>query len=318
MPDAPPRDRVLVVDDDLDIARYVELNLSLEGFEVHVANEGHSAVEKALTLRPDAILLDVMMPGLDGYEVCRRLRSNARTSHAAIIMLTAKALSADTVLGLTSGADDYIAKPFEPPELVARVRAALRRAKQLRDLSPLTGLPGNSEIVRQVEQLIAEHEPFALAYADLDEFKGYNDRYGFVRGDTAIRATAEVLMDAVTRIAGDICFLGHIGGDDFALIVEPGVAEELCALAIKGFDAMAPSLYDPPDAATGYIEVEDRHNVVHRIGIMTISIGVATTAHRDIRTPSEASAIATEMKMAAKHERRSAYRIDQRQTPGLG
>jgi diguanylate cyclase (GGDEF)-like protein len=309
---AAARDIVLVVDDDLDIARYVELNLSLEGFTVHVANEGHTAVEKALALRPDAVLLDVMMPGLDGYEVCRRLRSNARTSHAAIIMLTAKALSADTVLGLTSGADDYISKPFEPPELVARVRAALRRAKQLRDLSPLTGLPGNSEIVRQVEQLIADRCDFALAYADLDEFKGYNDRYGFVRGDAAIRATAEVLMDAITRFPGDVCFLGHIGGDDFALIVEPSVSEELCRIAIKGFDAMAPSLYDADDAEHGYIEVEDRRSLRHRVGIMTISIGVATTAVRPIQSPSEASAIATEMKLAAKQERRSAYRIDQR------
>src|SRR5687768_18368927 len=92
---------VLVVDDDFDIARYVELNLSLEGFTVHVAHDGQEAVAKAHALRPDAVLLDVMMPGLDGYEVCRRLRSNARTSHCAIIMLTAKSLSADTVLGLT-------------------------------------------------------------------------------------------------------------------------------------------------------------------------------------------------------------------------
>jgi diguanylate cyclase (GGDEF)-like protein len=305
-------DNILVVDDDLDIARYVELNLSLEGFTVHVAHDGTEAVQKALALRPDAVLLDVMMPGLDGYEVCRRLRSNARTSHSAIIMLTAKALSADTVVGLTSGADDYISKPFDPPELVARVRAALRRAKQLRDLSPLTGLPGNSEIVRQVDQLLADHTPFALAYADLDEFKGYNDRYGFVRGDDAIRATADVLMDVITRFPGDVCFLGHIGGDDFALLVCPDDAEELSKSIITDFDAMAPTLYEAEDAARGYIEIEDRRSHRRRVGVMTISVGVSTTAHRDLESSSQASAIATEMKMAAKQERQSAYRIDQR------
>ena len=181
-------------------SRYVELNLTLEGFDVAVANDGREAVARAIELRPDAILLDVMMPGLDGYEVCRRLRHNARTSHCAIIMLTAKSLSADTVLGLTSGADDYISKPFDPPELVARVRAALRRARQLRDISPLTGLPGNSEITRHVEQLIAvEEQNFALIHADVDRFKAFNDRYGFHRGDEAIRATADVLSEVVNR-----------------------------------------------------------------------------------------------------------------------
>ena len=303
---------VLVVDDDFDIARYVELNLSLEGFTVHVAHDGQEAVAKAQKLRPDAVLLDVMMPGLDGYEVCRRLRSNARTSHCAIIMLTAKSLSADTVLGLTAGADDYISKPFDPPELVARVRAALRRARQLRDISPLTGLPGNSEITRQVERLVAERRPFALIHADLDHFKAYNDRYGFLRGDQAIKATADVLESVLERCHDDTCFLGHVGGDDFVLLTSPESAETLAEQVIADFDAMAPSLYDPEDAARGWIEIEDRRNNRRTVEIMTISLGIATTLHRPLLTVAEASAIATEMKMVAKEDVRSAYRVDQR------
>lgn len=303
---------VLVVDDDFDIARYVELNLSLEGFTVHVAHDGQEAVAKAQKLRPDAVLLDVMMPGLDGYEVCRRLRSNARTSHCAIIMLTAKSLSADTVLGLTAGADDYISKPFDPPELVARVRAALRRARQLRDISPLTALPGNSEITRQVERLVGEGQPFALIHADLDHFKAYNDRYGFLRGDEAIKATADVLESVLGRCEDDTCFLGHVGGDDFVLLTSPESAEALAAQVIADFDAMAPSLYDPEDAARGWIEIEDRRNNRRTVEIMTISLGIATTQHRPLLTVAEASAIATEMKMVAKEDVRSAYRIDQR------
>ncbi len=305
---------VLVVDDDFDIARYVELNLSLEGFKVHVAHDGEEAVTAARELRPDAVLLDVMMPGLDGYEVCRRLRSNARTSHCAIIMLTAKSLSADTVLGLTAGADDYISKPFDPPELVARVRAALRRAKQLRDVSPLTGLPGNSEITRQIEQLVAAGHPFGLIHADLYHFKAYNDRYGFLRGDTAIRATADVLNEVLTRHAGDQCFLGHIGGDDFVLLTAPEQAEEFAREVTTAFDAMAPSLYDPEDAARGFIEIEDRRNNRQTVQIMTISLGVVTTEFRPGLGVAEASALATEMKRAAKDDDASAYRIDQRRT----
>ncbi|HVF31614.1 MAG TPA: response regulator [Acidimicrobiales bacterium] len=303
---------VLVVDDDFDIARYVELNLSLEGFVVHVAHDGQEAVAKAHALRPDAVLLDVMMPGLDGYEVCSRLRSSARTSHCAIIMLTAKSLSADTVLGLTAGADDYISKPFDPPELVARVRAALRRARQLRDVSPLTGLPGNSEIQRQLERLVADRQPFALIHADLDHFKAFNDRYGFLRGDAAIRATADTLSAVLTSEDRDRCFLGHVGGDDFVLITPADQAGACAQEVIEAFDAMAPSLYDPEDATRGWIEVEDRRKNRRMIEIMTISLGVATTGCRPLLTVAEASAIATEMKMAAKGDVRSAYRIDQR------
>jgi len=305
---------VLVVDDDFDIARYVELNLSLEGFTVHVAHDGQEAVAKAKALRPDAVLLDVMMPGLDGYEVCRRLRSNARTSHCAIIMLTAKSLSADTVLGLTSGADDYISKPFDPPELVARVRAALRRARQLRDVSPLTGLPGNSEISRQLERLVAAGEPFALIHADLDHFKAYNDRYGFLRGDSAIQATADVLSEVIARYEEETNFLGHVGGDDFVIITTPESVDALAADVLRAFDAMAPSLYDPEDAARGWIEVEDRRNNRRTVEIMTISLGAATTANRPLLTVAEASTVATEMKRVAKEDVRSAYRIDQRRS----
>jgi diguanylate cyclase (GGDEF)-like protein len=203
---------------------------------------------------------------------------------------------------------------FDPPELVARVRAALRRARQLRDVSPLTGLPGNSEITRQVERLVRDHQPFALIHADLDHFKSYNDRYGFLRGDAAIKATAEVLEEALDGYEGETCFLGHVGGDDFVLLTEPDVAEDLARSIISRFDAMAPSLYDADDAARGWIEIDDRRNNRRQVEIMTISLGIATTQHRPLLTSAEAATIATEMKMAAKVEPESAYRIDQRRS----
>src|SRR5712691_6266036 len=141
---------ILVVDDDPDIARFVEVNLRSAGYEVAVAGDGEEALEKAGELRPDLVLLDVMMPRIDGFEVATRLRKNPQTANTSIIMLTAKALSADKVTGLQSGADDYIIKPFDPIELLARVKGTLRRAKEMRNLSPLTGLPGNIRIQDEV------------------------------------------------------------------------------------------------------------------------------------------------------------------------
>src|SRR3989442_5068047 len=212
---------VRVVDDDPDVARFVEVNLRSAGYEVTVASDGVEAVERALELRPDLILLDVMMPRLDGFEVAQRLRRDPRTSSSSIIMLTAKALSADKVLGLSSGADDYIIKPFDPVELLARVKGTLRRAREMRALSPLTGLPGNIRIQEEIRRLVAEGTKFALLYADLDHFKAYNDHYGFVRGDRAIQSLALLCTEVVHELVGPEGFVGHVGGGDLLLIVPP-------------------------------------------------------------------------------------------------
>ncbi|HET9672207.1 MAG TPA: response regulator, partial [Actinomycetota bacterium] len=199
---------ILVVDDDPDIARFVEVNLRSAGYDVSVAGDGQEALDRAADLRPDLVLLDVMMPRLDGFEVAQRLRKNPQTANTSIIMLTAKALSSDKVTGLQSGADDYIIKPFDPIELLARVKGTLRRAKEMRNLSPLTGLPGNIRIQEEIERQVREHRPFAVLYLDLDNFKTYNDKYGFVRGDRLIQGTARMLQDAM--MAHDVDgFVGH-------------------------------------------------------------------------------------------------------------
>src|SRR5213593_5010433 len=223
---------VLVVDDDPDVARFVEVNLRSAGYEVTVASNGEEGLTKAVELRPDLVLLDVMMPKLDGFEVAQRLRRDPRTSSSSIIMLTAKALSSDKVLGLSSGADDYIIKPFDPVELLARVKGTLRRAREMRALSPLTGLPGNIRIQEEIRRLVGEDQPFAVLYCDLDYFKAYNDNYGFVRGDRAIQTLARLVTETVHEMVGPAGFVGHVGGDDFIMITPAEVAEkaaeELC------------------------------------------------------------------------------------------
>jgi diguanylate cyclase (GGDEF)-like protein len=308
-------ERLLIVDDDRDICRYVEVNLTLEGYDVEVEHDGAAAVATALRLQPDLVLLDVMMPGLDGYEVCRRLRADPRTANTSVIMLTAKTLSADKVMGLTAGADDYIAKPFDPPELVARVSSVLRRNRQMRELSPLTGMPGNFQISYELDRLVNDPvAQWAVIYADLDNFKAYNDTYGFLRGDEAIKATARLLTQVLARHDTNPQFAGHIGGDDFVLVVGADQVEDIARDIVASFDDLAPTLYDEADAAAGFIEVKDRQGTMHRFPLMTISLGVATTVHRRIASQWEASAIATEMKLLAKRAPGSAYELDRRRT----
>src|ERR671933_102503 len=249
---------ILVVDDDPDVARFVEVNLRSAGYDVTVASNGEEALKRAAEMRPDLVLLDVMMPKLDGFEVAQRLRRDPRTSSSSIIMLTAKALSSDKVLGLSSGADDYIIKPFDPVELLARVKGTLRRAREMRALSPLTGLPGNIRVQEEIRRRVAESEPFSLLYADLDHFKAYNDHYGFVRGDRAIQGLARLINDVVHEMAGPEGFVGHVGGDDFLVIVNPEHAEEAAERMCTRFDKLVPDLYDPTDLQRGSIEIKDR------------------------------------------------------------
>jgi diguanylate cyclase (GGDEF)-like protein len=227
-------------------------------------------------------------------------------------MLTAKALTADKVLGITTGADDYIIKPFDPVELVARVKGTLRRAREMRAVSPLTGLPGNASIQDELQTRIGDGKPFALLYADLDNFKAYNDHYGFLRGDDALRAAGRCIQEIALEIGGTGVFVGHLGGDDFVLVGPVEVAEALCRAIIDRCREQITALYDPDDRARGYIEVENRQGQLERFPLLSISIGVATTERRSFTHPGQAVAVATELKEFAKRTAGSNYVIDRR------
>jgi len=306
------KERVLVVDDDPDIVQFVRMNLELEGFEAATAENGKIALEMAKAQPPDLVLLDVMMPEMDGLTVLRHMRNSPATANIPVIILTAKALAEDRVKGLDLGADDYVTKPFDLDELMARVKTVLRRAQQMRDLSPLTGLPGNFRIASELEGSVRSGEPFAVVHADLDNFKAFNDHYGFMRGDSVIKFSASVLL-AAAEACGDIdAFVGHVGGDDFVAVLDPNCAEAFCKAVVTAYDDGILDFYDTADALQGYIEVVDRRGERHAFPISSISLGVATNLRRQITSEWEASAVASEMKEHAKRETGSCYQIDRR------
>jgi diguanylate cyclase (GGDEF)-like protein len=305
-------ERVLVADDDPDILTVVKVNFELDGFEVDTAVDGEDALHKAASNPPSVIVLDIMMPRMDGLTALHRLRSQATTANIPIILLTARGLPEDRVRGLELGADDYITKPFDIVELAARVRAVLRRTQAARDLSPLTGLPGNFKITAEIEACIKEGREFALVHGDLDNFKAFNDHYGFMRGDEVIRFCARCFTDAASTLGIGDAFVGHIGGDDFLAIIPPDMAEPFCKEIVERFDDGILDLYDTADALRGYIEVIDRRGERYAFPVVSLSLGVASTEVRDIASQWEASAIAVEMKEFAKKQPGSTYRIDRR------
>jgi diguanylate cyclase (GGDEF)-like protein len=309
---APGGGSILVVDDDPFIARLLEIELRAAGYDVRVANDGQQALELAREDCPELVLADVMMPNMDGFEMTRRLRQDSRTASVSVIMLTARGLSADKLEGFAVGADDYIVKPFDTPELLARIRGVLRRTKEMRQQSPLTGLPGNIRIEDEIEERVSSGVPFAILYADLDHFKAFNDHYGFMRGDEVIQFTAGLILELAHEAGGASAFVGHVGGDDFVILCDANEAETVAELLVRRFDEAVPGLYEPEDRARGHIEVTNRRGEVQDFPFLSISVGIATTARRKFQHFAEAVAIATEMKAFTKSKEGSSWAVDRR------
>jgi CheY-like chemotaxis protein len=303
--------RILIVDDDQDIARILRFRLERKGFDCVLAGNGLEALEMLDTNHPDLVLLDVMMPKMDGFTACREIRRRNAWARIPVIMLTAKGDTSDKVNGISEGADDYVVKPFEFDELLARIQMILRRTLENMSANPLTGLPGNHVISRQIEASIASGTPFAACYADLDHFKAYNDEYGFEAGDQVIKRVAELLVGVVREYASS-AFVGHIGGDDFFFLAGLDFYEICCRELIQRFDACIPSYYKTEHRERGYIESVNRQGEKMRFPIMTISVGVVTNANRLFTDAMQVSNLAAEMKKYAKGVEGSVFRVDRR------
>jgi diguanylate cyclase (GGDEF)-like protein len=304
--------RILIADDEPNVRQLLELVLRGQGYEVTLATNGAQLVRMAQERVPDLVLVDLMMPQLDGYEAIRQLRNDTRTAHLPMLILTAKSALDDVVIGFETGADDYITKPFNIPELLARIKGQLRRADQPPVRNPLTGLAGNTLLTEELKYRLKLGEPFAYLYADLDNFKAFNDTYGPARGDRVITLMADVLTEVMRNHGGSGDFIGHVGGDDFAILTTPDVLDTLCQNILNIFDQRVRQLYDPEDLERGYLQGSDRQGVPRRFPIISISIGVATNRHRTFADYEELSRVAAEMKQFAKQEPGSFYAVDVR------
>lgn len=306
------RGRVLVVAPDDSSAVPLQDLLAVEGHDVRRAATGAEAITLATHFRPEVVVLPVSLPDMSGLVVCRALRANQRTADARILVLGSAGSAAALVEGLESGGDDYLDTGVDVVELIVRVRAALRRDRSLRESSPLTGMPGNARITSMVRRCIDERTPFALVHADLRNFKAYNDRYGFARGDEALLVLAQVLTEVGSALGGSPRLFGHLGGDDFALVCPPHIVAVLCDEIVERFDGAVRQLYDDADWERGSIEVTNRQGERCSFPPLTVALGVATSTRRSFVSTAEAAAVATEMKQLAKLASASAWRIDQR------
>ena len=303
---------ILAVDDSALMLKALSDILENEGYEVITARNGIEGIKKVNELRPNLVLLDVVMPEMDGFEVCRILRDDVSNNLIPIIMLTSQSDESDRLEGLELGADDYITKPYNEREVVIRVRNTLKRIDRNRNANPLTGLPGNIEIQTEINRRISNNMMFAALYPDLDNFKAYNDVYGFANGDKAIVMTAKFLLDAVKMRGTNHDFIGHVGGDDYVIITEVNKVDAICREIIKKFDENVLSLYNDKDKKLGYIQATNREGVATKFPLMSISIGVASNEKRPFYNHIQVAEAAAEVKKKAKGISGSAYAVDNR------
>ena len=302
--------RILVVDDDESVRAVVVDALREAGFDAVHARDGFEAIRIARDRAPDLVVLDVTMPFISGDDVYQVLRSEHATRYVPIIFLTGQGSTREKARRLLAGADDYITKPFDVDELVARVSAVLRRSNELRALNPLSGLPGNSDITREITQRLATDDTACL-YIDVDNFKAFNDHYGFARGDDLIVQLGKLLLECVGALR-EATFVGHVGGDDFVVLVPEKAAEDVARDIVRCFDERVRNVYDPVDRERGYIVRVDRQGVERQLPVMTVSIGIVPVSSARFADAVAVSRAAAEVKEIAKRRDASSWALDRR------
>jgi diguanylate cyclase (GGDEF)-like protein len=296
MHEAPNTGYILVVEDDVNLRTMLQLQLERAGYRVRTAESGEEGLRAISEEMPDLVLLDVIMPGMDGYEVCRRIKGDMTTASIPVIMLTSRADHEDKIRGLGGGANDYVTKPYEIGELLARVRNILQWSRLQRDANPLTGLPGNVAIENELRARLASRQQFVFMYIDIDNFKSFNDFYSFRRGDDAIRLLASILQGAASLEGSGDDFVGHVGGDDFVMIVDASCAKVIAEAIVREFDEKIPKLYNAEHRESGYIETKDRQGNLLQFPIMTVTVAAVSNRSKAVAHVGQISRAATELK----------------------
>ena len=265
----------------------------------------------ALRSRPRLAIIDARTHPVAGLKGCQRLKADSFTGIVPALVLvrddrTSFAAAFDVL------ADEVIREGTDVAEVSLRVEALLRRSDRDTYVHPSTRLPGGREIETEIARRLEGNLQFAACYADLDHFKEYNDRYSYYDGDRVIRILSKILHDVVKGTVSERGFVGHIGGDDFLFVIPVEAVQEVCSEVVSVFDAIVPYQYSEQDRRAGYYFGKDRRGQLHKVPLMTVSIGVVTNERRHFTHPSLVSELASEMMSYGKSLPGSVFTIDRR------
>jgi GGDEF domain-containing protein len=275
-------------------------------------HDGSAVENTALRTPPSLIILDADALGDQGHAICLNLKSDPYTAIIPIAFLSGNHSADNVRTWFEAGADEVLTPIFAPEEQRSRLGVLLSRTERSVAVHPSTRLPGTTEIEREMRTRLDTGKPFAVCYVDLDHFKEFNDRYSYYDGDRVIFLVSRILRDVVKGMCGAGGFVGHIGGDDFITVLALDRVQEVSAEIIAVFDALIPFQYNEQDRRAGYFFGKDRRGHLHRVPLMTLSIGVVTNERREFSHPAEVSELATEMKSYAKTLPGSVFVIDRR------
>ncbi len=303
--------RILLLHNELTPALTMTTALEKAGFHVIEGNLPDLALHELVHDPPCLVLAAEGAGGHSVETLTRNLKLDAFLGRLPLIVFVRDSRLNDIDWG-SLGVDDFITIPYSPEGVVHRIRLCLSRLTRSLDANPLTRLPGNTTILFETTARIQSGQPFALAYIDIDNFKSFNDRYGYGRGDEVLVVACRILTTVVGELAGPEGFVGHVGGDDFVFMSRPDTIDAICQTVIKRFDLVIPDFYDRDDRLKGYIDSVDRRGNKEQFPIMSLSIAVVTNERVPIAHPGDVSKIASELKKRAKALKGSVYVKDQR------
>jgi diguanylate cyclase (GGDEF)-like protein len=304
---------ILVVEDEGSVVRLLQEALGDKGYHIVMIPKGEDAVQFAFREMPALIVLDTVLPGWDGYELIQRLRDHPKCMHIPIIMVSYGSL-ADKVRAFELGVDSYITKPFNKEELLAHIHRQLSRVQQT-SLSPLTRLPGGLQLERAIDYKLRSLEPWSVLYLDLNNFKAFNDVYGFLSGNDMILLVGDICQRVVYEYGNCDDFVGHIGGDDFVIVTTPDREAIICKRILELYKQESVVLYRDEDLDRGSICGVDRNGCPFQFPLVSLSIGVVSDWFRCPQSIDEIGMLAAKAKSGAKQSSSNVFAISSKCRP---
>lgn len=302
---------VYIIDDD-DSSILVFRELFKNDPEYKFINIKSEQIDVALKNIPSLIIINEDAVDRDVVELCKQIRTDEDNTITPVIVVSSNSEKSHRVKILQEAIEYFIKKPVDEEYLYYTIKNLNRLLTINRRISPLTGLPGNVQIHAELKKRILNREPFSVLYLDLDNFKAYNDVYGFLKGDEIIEFTAETICKCLHSAYNENVFIGHIGGDDFVGIIPDLHCDKVCQQILATFDAKSLKFFTQEDREKGYIEVANRKGIIEQFPLTSLSIGVVVADVGRFHNILEIGEVGAQVKHASKSVMGSSYAIDRR------
>lgn len=308
----PKGKKILLASNDINCSEIIILLLKSWGYDQVWVKESNEAIEAVARVIPDLIIIDYSLGSKDGFKIVKSLKSNYHTAHIPVLLMIEKKNMRRDILEIEQGLDDYLPKPPDPIDLEVRIEMALRRTEHQFYANPLSRLPGSRSLEKCVNQKLDKNETFSFLYCDINNFKSFNDKYGYQRGDAVIIQTAHIITNALKQYPNVGDFVFHIGGDDFVILTTPALEADIARHIIDEFDKLIQYHYSPLDRHRGHIRIKDRRGKICDFDLMGISIAIVNNLHRKINSLIEFVEIAFEIKSYLKKHKKSRSLVNRR------